>query len=40
MEEGPLLVERSDLKPLVEAWVIAVGAVYGRLPLGVVRALA
>lgn len=40
MEEGPLLVEESDLQPLVKARVVAVGAVYGRLTLGVVRALA
>ena len=40
MEEGPLLVERGDLKPLIEARVVAVGAVYGRLALSVIGALA
>lgn len=40
MEEGPLLVERGDLEPLVESRVVAVGGVDGRLTLGVVGALA
>lgn len=40
VEERPLLIERSDLEPFVKARVVAVGAVYGRLSLGVISTLA
>lgn len=39
VEEGPLVIEGRNLKPLVEARVIAVSAVYGRLPLRVISTL-